>query len=142
MRGECWRYSISNASTSPARQRTTSSASGPLTLGALDGRHIPARCLAAVMVWEDEPMGILRWFFGLVLLLLVGLGLAYYGAGKMSGPVIEIDTRPVVGQQSPLTVAVSSPGRQLDALTIQIEQGGQTFPVYALDPGAEPPPSD
>ena len=94
------------------------------------------------MVWEDEPMGILRWFFGLVLLLLVGLGLAYYGAGKMSGPVIEIDTRPVVGQQSPMTVAVSSPGRQLDALTIQIEQGGQTFPVYALGPGTEPPPSD
>ena len=86
-------------------------------------------------------MRILRWFFGLVVLSVLVLGVAYYMAGNAPGPVITIRTGPVVGQRSPLDVAVDSPGGRLDALTIHLEQGGQTIPVYALDASA-PPKSD
>jgi len=77
-------------------------------------------------------MGILRWFVGLVVLLLVALGLLYYTAGKAAGPKIEISTKAIVGQQAPLTVVASSP--ETDALTIRIEQSGQTIPVFTLPP--------
>src|ERR1700682_4994999 len=86
-------------------------------------------------------MGILRWFFGLVVVLLLALGLVYYMAGKASGPLLSINTGPLVGQHTPLEVVVSAPGGRLDALTVQIEQAGKTVPVYALDRAA-PPKSD
>jgi murein DD-endopeptidase MepM/ murein hydrolase activator NlpD len=85
-------------------------------------------------------MGILRWLFGLVVVLLLGVGLVYYLAGKAAGPLISINTGRVVGQHAPLEVMVSAPGAQLDALTIQIEQAGKTIPVYALNEGAPPKP--
>src|SRR5437870_10288912 len=79
-------------------------------------------------------MGILRWFVGLVVLLLAALGLLYYTAGKAAGPKIDISTKAIVGQQAPLTVVASSP--ETDALTIRIEQSGQTIPVFTLSPGS------
>ena len=79
-------------------------------------------------------MGILRWFVGLVVLLLAALGLLYYTAGKAAGPKIEISTKAIVGQQAPLTVVANSP--ETDALTIRIEQSGQTIPVFTLSPGS------
>jgi murein DD-endopeptidase MepM/ murein hydrolase activator NlpD len=75
-------------------------------------------------------MGMVRCLLGLVFLLLVALGLAYYAAGKAAGPHIEIDAGPVVGQQAPLKVVASAP--DIDSLTIQIEQGAQTIPVFTL----------
>src|SRR5258706_11537088 len=83
-------------------------------------------------------MRILRAFFTLVLLAVLGLGVAYYFAGKASGPAITLIHPPVIGQAAPLDVVVETPGGQLDALTVQIQQGGKTFPIYAFDPGSTP----
>lgn len=82
----------------------------------------------------------LRWLLGLVVALLLAVGLAYYMAGKASGPLISINTGPLVGQHSTLEVVVGAPGGQLDALTVQIEQAGKTIPVYALNRAAPPQP--
>ena len=79
-------------------------------------------------------MGILRWFVGLAVLLLVVLGVLYYTAGKAAGPKIDISVGAVVGQQAPLKVVASSP--DTDALSIRIEQSGQTIPVFTLSPGS------
>jgi murein DD-endopeptidase MepM/ murein hydrolase activator NlpD len=75
-------------------------------------------------------MRILRAFFVLVLLAALAFGGAYYFAGRAAGPVITIQHPPVIGQMAPLDVFVGAPGGVLDALTIQIEQKGQTFNVY------------
>src|SRR4051812_25106556 len=83
-------------------------------------------------------MRIVRAFFTLVFLALVALAGAYYFAGKASGPAITLTHPPVIGQAAPLDVTVSAPGGLLDALSIQLEQKGQTMPVYAL--GDQPVP--
>src|SRR5258706_6238314 len=83
-------------------------------------------------------MRILRAFFTVVPLAVLGLGVAYYFAGKASGPAITLIHPPVIGQAAPLDVVVETPGGQLDALTVQIQQGGKTFPIYAFDPGSTP----
>lgn len=77
-------------------------------------------------------MFIVRWFFGLIVLLAVGLGIAYYFAGTLDGPAISINQPSVIGQAGTLDVSVEAPGAELSALTIQLEQKGQSFPILDL----------
>jgi murein DD-endopeptidase MepM/ murein hydrolase activator NlpD len=77
-------------------------------------------------------MRIFRMFFGLVFLLAVVAALAYYFAGRASGPVIAINLPPVVGQAGTLDVTVDSPGGALDDLTVSVQQNGHSYPVLAL----------
>src|SRR5689334_3185590 len=83
-------------------------------------------------------MFIVRWFFGLVLLALLVLGVMYYSAGRRPGPAVTITAPPVVGQTAPLEVAVEAPGGVLDALTVQIDQKGQSFSIFG--PGTSSAP--
>jgi murein DD-endopeptidase MepM/ murein hydrolase activator NlpD len=86
-------------------------------------------------------MRILRAFFVLVFLAALALGAAYYFAGSASGPAITIKHPPVIGQAAQLDVTVQTPaGGLLDALTIQIEQKGQTIPVYTYGESPVPTP--
>jgi murein DD-endopeptidase MepM/ murein hydrolase activator NlpD len=87
-------------------------------------------------------MLIVRWFFGLVLIVLVALGVAYYFAGKAPGPAIVITAPPIVGQAAELQVSVDAPGGLLDALAVRLEQKGQTFPIFALGSGSGAPKKD
>jgi len=77
-------------------------------------------------------MFIVRWFFGLLVVLAIGLGIAYYFAGTLDGPPISINQPSVIGQAGTLDVSVDAPGAELSALTIQLEQKDQRFPIFDL----------
>ena len=77
-------------------------------------------------------MRIVRGFFVLVVLLLIGAGVTYYFAGKAPGPGIAIQAPAVIGQTGALDVTVDAPGGQLDDLSIVLNQGTQNFPVMTL----------
>ncbi len=81
-------------------------------------------------------MRIVRWFFGLVVLLALAAGVAYFLAGNADGPMIAINQPSVIGQASTLDVRVDAPGAELSALNVQLEQKGRVFPV--LDMGSAP----
>jgi murein DD-endopeptidase MepM/ murein hydrolase activator NlpD len=74
-------------------------------------------------------MFIVRWFFGLLVLLALAAGIAYVVAGNADGPVITINQPSVVGQASTLDVTVDAPGARLSALTVQLDQKGRTFSI-------------
>jgi hypothetical protein len=77
-------------------------------------------------------MRIVRWFFVLVLLLAIALGVVYYYAGTLAGPAITINQPSVIGQSGTLDVTVEAPGGELSALSVQIEQKGRRLPVIDL----------
>jgi murein DD-endopeptidase MepM/ murein hydrolase activator NlpD len=77
-------------------------------------------------------MRIIRWFFGLLFLLALGAGAAYFLAGRADGPAIAINQPAVVGQSATLDVSVDAPGAELTALDIQLEQKGRTFPILDM----------
>ena len=81
-------------------------------------------------------MRIVRWFFGLLLLLALGAGVAYYIAGNADGPAITINQPTVIGQRGTLDVSVDAPGAEITALNVQLEQKGKSFAV--LDMGSAP----
>jgi murein DD-endopeptidase MepM/ murein hydrolase activator NlpD len=56
-------------------------------------------------------------------------GIVYYFAGRASGPVIAIHEPSMVGQVGTLDVTLDTPGGQLDAFTVAVEQNGQRYPV-------------
>src|ERR1700730_4320572 len=77
----------------------------------------------------------MRWFAGLLLLLLVAFGGLYVAAGRSAPPQITI-AKPdrFVGQASALDVTAETPGARFTALTIAVEQNGKTIPLFSLDP--------
>ena len=77
-------------------------------------------------------MRIVRWFFGLLVLLAIGSGIAYYVAGTLDGPVITIQQPSIIGQTGTLDITIDTPAAQLSALTVQLEQKGRTFPILDL----------
>src|SRR5687767_4965337 len=81
-------------------------------------------------IGKIERMFIVRWFFGLLVLLALAAGIAYFVAGRADGPVITINQPSVIGQASTLDVAVEAPGASLSALTIHLDQKGRTFPIF------------
>lgn len=84
-------------------------------------------------------MRIVRWFFGLVILLAVAFGAAYYVAGNADGPAIAINQPSAIGQGGTLDVTVDAPGAEITALDVQLEQKGKSFPVLNMEsapPGA------
>jgi murein DD-endopeptidase MepM/ murein hydrolase activator NlpD len=76
----------------------------------------------------------LRWLAGLVLVVLVVAGGAYWIAGRGAPPGITIE-RPerVVGQAGTLDVVVETPRGRLTSLAIGVEQNGRTTPLFSLD---------
>jgi len=79
----------------------------------------------------------LRWLFGLIVVALLALGVAYVVAGRGAPPRIAID-RPerVVGQAGTLEVNAEAPGNRFTGLTITLEQNGRSYPLYALNGAA------
>jgi murein DD-endopeptidase MepM/ murein hydrolase activator NlpD len=76
-------------------------------------------------------------FVAFVVLLLVGAGI-FVGAGRMSGPVVQIGS-PVqfVGAATPLDVTVETPGGRLSSLEVAFEQNGTTTPLFTSSHPAE-----
>lgn len=81
----------------------------------------------------------LRLLLGLVLIAALAAGGAWFFAGRMAGPAIDI-ARPekFVGASTPVEVLVRAPQAELTGLTITLEQNGRQYPVYTMgDQGAE-----
>jgi len=76
----------------------------------------------------------IRWLTLLVVILLAAAGGLFFAAGRAAPPSIEI-TRPdrVVGQAGTLEVVIGAPGGRLESLTMALEQGGKTYPLFSLE---------
>jgi murein DD-endopeptidase MepM/ murein hydrolase activator NlpD len=78
----------------------------------------------------------MKYLVGLVLILLLAAGGAYYIAGRESVPTIEIaKPEKFVGVSTPLEVAVGAPGANLTAIQITFEQGGKQTTIYTMEKG-------
>jgi murein DD-endopeptidase MepM/ murein hydrolase activator NlpD len=75
----------------------------------------------------------MRWLLGLIVGVLLVLGVLYTAAGRSAPPQITI-TKPdrAVGQAGTLEVSIDAPVAKLTALTIALEQGGKSYPLYSL----------
>lgn len=76
---------------------------------------------------------LVRLFFTLLLLAALGAGAAWYWAGRMGGPPIEVRSPDkYIGVATPLTVAVNEPPASLARLEVVLEQNGQQMPVFSM----------
>ena len=83
-------------------------------------------------------IGRMRAFLKFVLFLLliagVAAGVAWFWAGRMPGPAIEVrQPGGFVGQATTLEMSVETPDGQLSRVDVVVEQNGKTFPVFATD---------
>jgi len=81
----------------------------------------------------------MKYLVSFVLILARAAGGAWFVAGRMPGPAIDIiQPEKFVGLSTPVEFVVQSPAAELTALTLIVEQNGQQFPVYTLgDEGVE-----
>lgn len=78
-----------------------------------------------------------RFLLLVIVLGAAGAGLAYYLAGRQSGPAIEIRSpAKLIGQVASLDFAVEAPGAHLTTLTAVLDQDGVSETVFALDAAA------
>ena len=78
---------------------------------------------------------LVRAFLALVVLAVLGCGIAYYMAGRQPGPSITVrGPEKFVGQNTPLEFAVDAPGGQFSLIEAALEQDGQSHPVFSSDP--------
>jgi hypothetical protein len=78
---------------------------------------------------------LLKLLLVVVVLGIIGLGGAWVWAGRMAGPTINIkQPQKFVGQASTLEMMVEAPRGNLSRLDAVLEQGGQSYPVYKLEP--------
>ena len=75
----------------------------------------------------------MRTFLVLLLLLAIGAGGAWYYAGTMPGPAIEIQ-QPTkgIGQTGQIVVEVGAPSDQLQQLDVWLEQGERKTALFSL----------
>src|SRR3954470_4249545 len=76
-----------------------------------------------------------RWLAALVVLIVLGSGVAYVVAGRGAPPAVTI-TQPTryIGQSAgTLEVIADAPKAKFTALTIALEQNGKTILLFALD---------
>ncbi len=76
---------------------------------------------------------LMRAFLVLVLLALVAAAGAYFVAGRMAGPAIDL-SRPdkFVGVSTPMEVSVSAPGATLSKFQVVLEQDGKQTPIFNM----------
>jgi murein DD-endopeptidase MepM/ murein hydrolase activator NlpD len=85
---------------------------------------------------------LVRAFFFLILLAILGAGGAYLYAGRLPGPQIQINKPDkFVGLATPLDLVVTAPGATLSKLQIVFEQGGTQTPLYTQGDTAGTPPT-
>ena len=83
-------------------------------------------------MWFNRRM--LRWFIGLLVLVAVAAGAAFWVAGRTAPPRITIEKPDrAVGQAGSVDVTVEVPNGRLSSLVINLEQNGSQVPLYSLD---------
>ncbi|HKB12419.1 MAG TPA: M23 family metallopeptidase [Vicinamibacterales bacterium] len=79
----------------------------------------------------------LRWLFGLIVVALLALGVAYVVAGRGAPPRIAIDKPDrVIGQAGTVDVTAEAPKNRFTALSVTLEQNGRSIPLYVLNGAA------
>ena len=82
----------------------------------------------------QKMRGLLKFLFSLLLIALIGVAGAWFWAGRMDGPTIEIrQPGKFIGQTSSLEMMVQAPGGTFSRLDVAVEQDGKTHPVFALN---------
>ena len=75
-----------------------------------------------------------RWLLALLVVVCLCVAGVYVVAGRGAPPQLAIEKPDrVVGQAGALDVTASAPGARLTALSIALEQGGKSVPLYTLD---------
>ena len=76
----------------------------------------------------------MRWLLALILLLVIGAAAVLVVSRREPLPTVRIDqpTR-AVGQTGTLVVTAEAPKAKFTALTVNLEQNGQTIPLFSLD---------
>jgi hypothetical protein len=81
--------------------------------------------------------GLLKFLLYLILLALIAGAGAWFWAGRLDGPAIEIrQPGKFIGQASTLEMMAQAPGGAFSRLTVAVEQGGKTYQVFALNDDA------
>jgi murein DD-endopeptidase MepM/ murein hydrolase activator NlpD len=76
---------------------------------------------------------LIKWLFILVLLAGIGAAGAYYYAGTLDAPAIAINQPSIIGQASTLDVTVDAPRAELSSLSVSLQQGERSSPLFDLD---------
>ncbi len=78
----------------------------------------------------------MKKLLGILVLLAIAAGLAWFGAGREAGPRIDIvSPQAAIGRASSLTLVIDSPGGRLKDLEVSLEQGKASAPIFKLDAG-------
>ena len=81
--------------------------------------------------------GLLKFLFSLILLALIVGTAGWFWAGRMDGPTIEIrQPGKFIGQAGTLEMVVQAPGGKFSRVDVGLEQGGKTYPVFAVNPNS------
>jgi murein DD-endopeptidase MepM/ murein hydrolase activator NlpD len=80
----------------------------------------------------------MRKFLVLLLLLALGVGGAWFFAGRMPGPIIEIaQPAAAIGQTGALLINIDTPGGKITRLDVSLEQDSRRTAIFSLtSPGA------
>ncbi len=82
--------------------------------------------------------GLLKFLFYLILLALVVCVGAWFWAGRMAGPTIEVrQPGGFIGQASNLEMTVRAPNASASTVNVVLEQGGKSYPVFETKPGEQ-----
>jgi murein DD-endopeptidase MepM/ murein hydrolase activator NlpD len=77
---------------------------------------------------------LMKFLLFLVLIAVVVLAGAWFWAGRMAGPKIEVrQPGQVIGQATPLELMVEAPEGKFSRVDVTLEQNGKTFPIFTLD---------
>jgi murein DD-endopeptidase MepM/ murein hydrolase activator NlpD len=67
----------------------------------------------------------------LVVAAAVGVGMAWYTAGRAPGPVVEFTEPEAIGQIGELVLRIETPGRELRLLEVELRQEELSMPIYS-----------
>jgi hypothetical protein len=74
-----------------------------------------------------------KLLFVLVVLLAIA-GAAWWWAGRLEGPRIDVrGPERFIGQATPLDVLVETPGGRFSRVEVTLEQGGQSYEIFTLE---------
>jgi len=77
---------------------------------------------------------VIRFLFTVAVVGLVVLGGAWWWAGRMDGPAVDLKTpQKFIGRATALELSVQAPGGQFSRVDVTLEQNGQTHQVFTLE---------
>lgn len=76
----------------------------------------------------------MKKLLGLIVLLAIAAGLAWFGAGREAGPRIDIVApQSAIGRAGSVTLDIDSPGGRLKSLDVSLVQGSSSASIFRLD---------